>query len=399
MPETALILPQDSLSLWTLIVLAAATAIWLEQTYRWGMRVSGPVLALLGGLLLSNTHVIPTRSPVYDTIWDYVVPLSIPLLLFKCDIRKIWKETGRLLGLFHLSALGTILGGLAAGLIFSRSVDHIAEVAGIMSASYIGGSINFLACVSIFSPPENISNALIVADNLVMALQILFLLAMPGLLWAVRAFGSLPEDQLREQGQSAEDAKGYWQARPVSLLDIARNLSLAFIIVTLATRISQAVNASGIGEPFLTLLGNRFLLYTTLTVVFVLLFPRLSENLRGTQELGTFAIYLFFVLIGVPASIRGILTEAPILLVVCALMIAVNMAVTFGLGRLFGFKLQEMILASIANIGGPMNSAAVAISRNWPRLIIPAFLIGVWGYVIGTYCGVAVGRLLEAVLN
>ncbi|MCE5272577.1 DUF819 family protein [bacterium] len=399
MSETALILPQDSLSLWTLIVLAAAAAIWLEQSYRWGTRVSGPVLALLGGLLLSNTHVIPTRSPVYDTVWDYVVPLSIPLLLFKCDIRKIWKETGRLLGLFHLSALGTIAGGLAAGLVFSRSVESIAAVSGIMTASYIGGSINFLACVSIFRPPENISNALIVADNLVMAMYILVLLALPGLTWAMRAFGSLPETELREEGQTGEQAQDFWRARPVSLLDIARNLALAFFIVTLATKISQAVAASGIGEPLLTLLGNRFLLYTTLTVLFVLAFPRLSENLRGTQELGTFAIYLFFVLIGVPASVRGILTEAPLLLVVCALMIAVNMAVTFGLGRLFGFKLQEMILASIANIGGPMNSAAVAISRNWPRLIIPAFLIGVWGYVIGTYCGVAVGRLLEALLH
>jgi uncharacterized membrane protein len=398
MPETSLILPGDSLSLWMVVVTVAASAIWLEQRYRWATRLSGPLLALIGGLILSNTHIIPTSSPVYDTVWNYIVPLCIPLLLFKCDIRKIWKETGRLMGLFHISALGTFAGGMAAGLLFDNLVDYIAEVCGIMTASYIGGSINFLACVSIFRPPENITNALIVADNLMMALYILALLALPGITWAVRALGTLPENELRDSGPGAENAEDYWRPKPVALVDIGRNLALAFIIVALGTKLSLLVESSGVGEPLLTLLGNRFLLFTTLTILFVLLFPRLSENLSGAQEMGTFAIYIFFVLIGVPASIRGIITEAPLLLAVCTLMIIVNLVVTFGLGRLFGFRIQEMILASIANIAGPMNAAAVAISRQWPRLVIPSFLIGVWGYVIGTYCGVAAGRWLQAIL-
>jgi len=30
---------------------------------------------------MSNLKVIPIESPVYDTVWGYVVPLDIPLLL------------------------------------------------------------------------------------------------------------------------------------------------------------------------------------------------------------------------------------------------------------------------------------------------------------------------------
>ena len=114
--------------------------------------------------------------------------------------------------------------------------------------------------------------------------------------------------------------------------------------------------------------------------------------------MGTFAIFLFFVLIGIPASIKSILLEAPALLLLCSLMVLVNVVVTFGVGRFFGFSLQEMILVSIANTAGPMNAAAIAISKKWTKLILPSFLVGIWGYVIGTYLGVAVGRFLQAIL-
>ncbi len=46
----------------------------------------------LGSILFANFNIIPTTSPVYDIIWDYAVPIAIPLLLLKADIRKIKKQ-------------------------------------------------------------------------------------------------------------------------------------------------------------------------------------------------------------------------------------------------------------------------------------------------------------------
>jgi uncharacterized membrane protein len=399
MQNAALISPGDTWTLWAFLITWSATSIFLEQRYKWGSSLSGPVIALIGGLIASNTGIIPTKSPVYDTVWNFIVPMCIPLLLLKCDLRKIWRETGRMFGAFHVSSLGTILGAFAAAFLLGSSIKYVAEVAGIMTASYIGGSINFVATVSVFKPPESEVNALIVADNLVMALHIMAMIALPGVALAVRWFGTLPDKELYgpEDG-TTEKAEHYWSPHPISLLDIGKNLSLAFIIVTLSGRIHLLVEASGIGEPFLTLLGNEFLLYTTLTVVFVLLFPNFSNRLRGTQEMGTFAIYIFFVLIGVPASLRAILLEAPLLLVLCAVMILVNVLITFGVGRLFGYRIQEMALVSVANIAGPMNCVAIAISKKWNQLVLPSFLVGIWGYVIGTYCGVVVGKILQKLL-
>ena len=398
MTQTSLVSPDDSWILWTFLIVWAALSIHFEQRYKWGERLSGVVIALLGGLGMSNLGILPTESPVYDTVWEYIVPISIPLLLMQCDLKKIWRETGRMLGAFHVSSAGTIIGALLAAAIFAGVVPHLPEICGIMTASYIGGAMNFLASVNIFAPPEELSNAIIVADNLVMAIHIMAMLALPGFAFAYRWFRSLPDDELYDNGEVGEDSTDYWRAKPISLVDIGKNLSLAFIIVTVGTKLSLLVEASAIVEPFRTFLGNKYLLFSTLTVLFVALFPRFSQRLRGTQEMGTFAIFLFFVLIGIPASIKSILLNAPALLLLCALMVLVNVAVTFGVGRLFGFSLQEMILVSIANTAGPMNAAAIAISKKWTKLILPAFLVGIWGYVIGTYLGVAVGRFLESIM-
>jgi uncharacterized membrane protein len=399
MTQPSFVGADDTLILWTFLIVWATLSIFFEQRYKWGERLSGVVIALLGGLTMSNLGILPIESPVYDTVWEYVVPISIPLLLMQCDLKKIWRETGRMLGAFHVSALGTIVGALTAAALFGSLIPFLAEICGIMTASYIGGAMNFLASVNIFAPPEELSNAVIVADNLVMAVHIMAMLALPSFAFAYRWFRSLPDEELYDNDElGAEKSSSYWRAKPISLVDIGKNLSLSFIIVTVGTKISVLVEASSIVEPFRTFLGNKYLLFSTLTVVFVAIFPRFSRKLRGTQEMGTFAIFLFFVLIGIPASIRSILVEAPALLLLCTLIVAINVLVTFGIGRLFGFSLQEMILASIANTAGPMNAAAIAISKKWTKLILPAFLVGIWGYVIGTYLGVAVGRFLQSIL-
>ena len=49
-------------------------------------------------------------------------------------------------------------------------------------------------------------------------------------------------------------------------------------------------------------------------------------------------------------------------------------------------RLEELVIAINANLGGPPSAAAMAISAGWPRLV----LIGIWGYVIGTPVGILI---------
>lgn len=58
--------------------------------------------------------------------------------------------------------------------------------------------------------------------------------------------------------------------------------------------------------------------------------------------------------------------------------------------------MEEIILASNANIGGPTTAAAMAISKGWVKLVGPIMLIGTLGYIIGTYAGTFIGKMLGA---
>ena len=116
-------------------------------------------------------------------------------------------------------------------------------------------------------------------------------------------------------------------------------------------------------------------------------FSTFFKKLVGSQEIGTFLIYIFFAVIGIPASIKSIIVNSPLLLVFCAIMVIVNMIVTFAFAKIFNFTLEEAILVSNANIGGPTTATAMAISKGWNKYIAPVMLVGTLGYVIGTYIG------------
>ena len=124
--------------------------------------------------------------------------------------------------------------------------------------------------------------------------------------------------------------------------------------------------------------------------------PGFFGEIKGTQELGTYLIYLFFFVIGVPASVPLIIKNSPLLLVFAAIVVIVNMLFSLTAGKLLKFDLEEIILASNANIGGPTTAVAMAVSKGWSKLVGPILLIGTLGYVLGTYFGLIVGAILGA---
>lgn len=395
----SLVSPNDHWVLWTALITTAGLSILLEQKNKTAAKLTGPVLALVFGMAMSNFRILPTEAITYDIVWAYVVPLAIPLLLMKMNIRKIIKETGRLFGAFHVSALGTVVGGFAAVFLLHELIAEVAKIGGIMTASYIGGGVNFVAMVSTFKPPESLVNATIVADNGVMVLYFLVLLALPASALVRKIFPLTSVSKGFYDEDSREGAKAFWKPKPISLLDIALSLSLAFIIAAASFKVSSFFGSTDMPSIVRSILGQRYLVLTTFSIAIPFFFPKFSEKITGSEELGTFLIYIFFVLIGIPASFKTVIMQSPLLLLFCALMLFMNFLVTFGLGKLFRFELEELVLVAAATSGGPLNAAAIAISKGWRALVFPSFLVGIWGYVIGNYIGYIMGMFLINLLK
>ena len=146
------------------------------------------------------------------------------------------------------------------------------------------------------------------------------------------------------------------------------------------------------------LFGDKYLVLTTITFITLALFPTYFKNINGSQEIGTYFIYLFFVVIGIPASIPLIMKNAPLLFVFVFIIVVINMIVSLTAGKLLKYHLEEVLLASNANIGGPTTAAAMAIAKGWKNLIGPILVVGTFGYVIGNYIGTTLGVWLASMM-
>lgn len=401
-----LVSPENTWVLMSVMLISVAVSVYLEQTYAWASRISGAVIALIFALVLVNTNIIPPHAELYDDIvWGYVVPIAIPLLLLQTNIVKIWRETGRLLVIFLIGAAGTICGALIGCVFLGSAIDGLPKVAAMMTGSYIGGGVNFTALADAFKVSGTLVSSTIVADNLNMAIYFLILLAIAGNAFFRRIYTHPLIDAVEKNGESDEGktlAAQYWGRKDISLRDIAMCVTYAVVVVTVSKFIGATLgtvispDANWFTKMCNTFLGSQYVWITLISMIFATFFEKQASAMNGAQEIGTFFIYMFFFVIGVPASIMEILTNAPLLFVFCLIMVVVNMLFCLIGGKMLGFALEDILIASNANIGGPTTAAGMAISQGWNALVGPAMLVGTLGYVIGTYLGIIVGSLLGA---
>ena len=323
------------------------------------------------------------------------------MLLFNADVKKIGRESGRLLIIYLISGIGTVAGGMVAYNLLKGSFEDLGHVLPMMIGTYTGGSVNLVAMADAYSVGGELVSSSVVADNLLMALYFFALIAAAGSKFFLKTYRHPIIDELEARSGDGEHkgAATFWQPKQISLKDIALCVALSLVIVAVSVKIAEVfaglIPTSNFGLSLLNgLLGNKYLIITTLTMLIATLFPRQLGDMPGAQEIGTYLIHIFFAVIGVPASIYMIVTKAPLLLLFCAIIVFVNMLFSFVFGKLFRFSLEEIIISSNANIGGPTTAAAMAIAKGWNALIVPAILVGTLGYVLGNYYGIFAGTLI-----
>ena len=179
-----LITSNDTWALWAVLLVLAAVGLWLERTYV-GARLSGAALTLVLAFLLTNMGIIPAEAKVYSTVWTFLVPLAIPLLLFNADLRRIPRESGLTLVACMTGVLGTMAGTIVA--FYSVSLgDNSWRFAAIFSATLIGGPMNYHAVAqTVGLQSSGLLSAGIAAENLLRTIYFLILFSLP-VFWGLR---------------------------------------------------------------------------------------------------------------------------------------------------------------------------------------------------------------------
>jgi len=372
-----LIGPEQDFALWAVLIGLAAFGFWCER-FTWGRKYSGVMLLIAAAIVLANLRVIPTAAPVYGVVWDYLVPIAIPLLLFQADLKRIIRESGPTLIAFVIGSAGVVAGVLIGVALLDLGARE-AELGGIFTGTYIGGSLNFAAVSEASGMKDgSILAAAVAADNVVTNLHFLLIVLLPGIAWVANRYPTHHMDNALQV--SSEQAARVHRIENLDIAGMLAALALAFILAALGKTLAGLA-----AMPQFAILVT-----TALTLVLATFLPGVVAGLSGYTESGNALMYIFLASIGATADVWQLIELAPVLFVFAVIIIVVHLVVLFGIGKLMRLDLAELAMASAVCIGGPSTAAAIASAKGWRELLIPGVLAGSLGYAIGSFIGVSV---------
>ncbi|PIA34266.1 hypothetical protein AQUCO_03800094v1 [Aquilegia coerulea] len=304
---------------------------------------------------------------------EYLLPITIPLLLFKADIRRVIQTTGKMLLAFLLGSVATIIGTIVAYLLVPmRSLGQDSwKIAAALMSSYIGGTINFVAVSEALGVSPSVLAAGIAADNVICAIYFTSLFAL--------ASNIPPEPSTSTNDRmDTESIPG----NKVPVLEIATALAVSFGICKIATCLTKVLGIQGGNLPFIT----------AIVVLAATIFPKQLGYLAPAGEAIAFILMqVFFTVVGANGSIWNVIHTAPSIFMFALIQVSVHLAVILGVGKLLNFNLKVLLLASNANVGGPTTACGMATTKGWTSLIVPSILIGIFGISIATFLGIGFG--------
>ena len=356
-----------------------AVAAGLERTAL-GRRISGAGIILLTALVAAQFEILPKTAPLYGAIWTYMVPLAIALFLLKADLVRVFSEGGRVLVAFLVGMAGTIVGAGLAALVVDLGADE-AKIAAVFTATYTGGSLNFVAVAEAVGFDDNSQlSAALAIDSIFGVGFIVLLNVCAG--WGLfkRWYGWRLDAVLGEGGIARTET-----APAPSLFGLLSALAISAAAVAASSMISGAL-----GFPEYELLVLTLLITAVATAG-----RRLLAGLHGEDIIAMMFMYLFFAIIGAGADLNEMLRAASGMFVMVGFIFAVHLAFMLVAGRLLKLNYAELVTASLACIAGPPIAAAIAILFKWRNLVAPGILTGILGYVLGNFAGVGIFALLE----
>ncbi|MEP2988657.1 MAG: DUF819 family protein [Parasphingorhabdus sp.] len=351
-----------------------------SETHPIACKIPGVVWILILGVALSNTGILPFESDLYGVIFGYILPLAVPLLLYKATLTKILKESGMVLPIFLIGSVAVFIAALLGYYILDLG-ELGPKVAATYTAAWVGGMVNLVALSELTQMSPSEFSVVVSASAPVSIIGLSTLAILPQIPFIRRHFSSKIMDE-----QAEDKNMPSMQAEHVSfkLTHVAGALALSAIICVVSEMITDYFD-----------LGNYLLfLITIIAVLLANIFSASLNKLKGDFEFGMFGMYLFFAAIGASTDAITFVTKAPIFFLYGLIIIFGHIGLMLLVAKIFKFDLAETIIGSGANIVGAAPAAGIASAKGWKNLVTPAIATGMLGYAIGNFFGLGMFKLL-----
>jgi uncharacterized membrane protein len=345
--------------------------------------------------LLSNAGVIPFESDLYVFIRRVLLPASLVLLVLSTDIPAVLGLGRDAVILFLAGTLSIALGGplafAALGWMFpTEALDQAWRGLAALCGSWIGGGANFVAVGESAGASAATMSLMVVVDVAVANVWTAVLLLFAGREQSMDAKIGADRSRIDDVRSRVERYQAE-VARPTNLGEMLLILAIGLGTTGIVTWVSRYLPDIG------TIINGFTWVVCLVTAVGVALsFTRLRRlEGAGASTVGSVFLYLLVATIGASAQFSHVADNLP-LLAVGALWMVFHAVAMIGVRRVLGAPVFFLAVGSQANVGGAASAPVVAAAFH-PALATVGVLLGVLGYVLGTYVGIIDAFVLQQV--
>ena len=352
------------------------------------------VICYAGGLVIGNMHIIPESiSELTSTLMGVTILLGIPLVLFSENVVK-WAKMAKNTFISLLLGVASVVVLVFVGYyIFKNKIPDIWQISGMMIGVYTGGTPNLAAIAKSLGVAEELYIMTHTAELVIGAIILLFLIT-----GAKPFFGMFlkpyPKDEPKADQPDIDVADfesydGFFKRK--NFQGILKAFGIAVIIF---------LSGYGLSLLFKGDAKDTVAVLTVTTLgIGASLIPAVNR-IKSSFQLGMYFIYVFCVIVASKADIIALFSVENIdllinLLIYIALVIVGSLILHAILSWIFRINVDDYIITSTALSKSPPFVPVVAAALRNKEVVVPGMIIGVIGYAIGNYLGVAIAYLLK----
>ena len=372
-----------------LLLFIAASIVYIEKKTQATLFEYLPSIVLIYFVvMLASTFGLWQKTDeitsTYKALKSNLLPAMIFLMLLLADMREIFKLGKKMIFTFFLASVSIGLGFIGMFLLLHTAFDAQSWKAfAALSGSWMGGTANMVAIQSALHLPDSAMGYTLLIDSIDYAIWVMILLALVPFAKRFNTWTNADTSIIDEVGSrlAAKDA----DKKAIDFASLFFLLGVAMFVSAVTQYIASYLPSSA----FLTTSTWVVILSTLLGIVFAMT-P--LAKISGSSELANIMLYLIVALIASRANFTE-LTQAPLYILAGFVIIAIHVSIMVLFAKLFKLDLFSLGVASLANIGG-VASAPILASAYSKALIPIGVLMAMMGYILGTFGGLIVGKIL-----
>ena len=351
----------------------------------------GPIMVLYAlGIALTNLPFIPEQiKAVQDILPSVVIPLAIPMMLFGCVFSR--RDTRLQIKVVISGFTATALAVVLSYICFGDKIEQGAQVGGIISGIYTGGTLNAAALQAIFRINSETYLLINSYDIIVSFVYFIFLFSF-GIRMFRWLYGERGVKGSQEEAEATEEAKTNNQ-NPYSRLLSKEGISQLGQIVATTLAVVAVSAGVAVAMPEGWFMVVFILMITSLGVACS--FIKRVRAMDLSYDIGMYLIYIFSLTIATMADFSNFdFARGVSLLAFMVMAVFASLTIHAVLCRLMRVDADSMVISSVAFINSPPFVPMASAAMRNKQTLVTGLGAGIMGFAAGNHLGVLIAELL-----